>query len=194
MSDQDFYAPDERAALLALARRTLTHVTARRPVSVPALATLPPALTAERACFVTLRRRDDDSLRGCTGTLVARQSLAAEVVHMTEQTALHDPRFVPVAAHEVDDLHIEISVLTPPQPLDYDGPDDLIARLRPGVDGVTLQRDLRRATFLPQVWESYPDPELFLGLLSQKMGLPSHAWRDLQMTVHTYQAIIIEEA
>ncbi len=193
MSDQTSFSPHEQAQLLALARHTLKLITAHRPALVPDLATLPPALADERACFVTLRRRADGSLRGCTGTLVARRPLAEEVVYMTEQTALHDPRFPPVTASEIDDLTIDISVLTPPQRLEHASPDDLLAKLRPGVDGVTLQHGMRRATFLPQVWESYPDPQLFLSLLSQKMGLPPDTWRDPETNVYTYQAIVIEE-
>jgi AmmeMemoRadiSam system protein A len=142
---------------------------------------------------VTLRYRDDGALRGCTGTLVARHPLALEVVTITVQTAFHDPRFYPVTAAEVPDLHIEISVLTPPQPLSFSDPDDLLARLRPCVDGVTLKLEGRRATFLPQVWDSYPDPRIFLSLLCEKMGRAPDAWCDPRLEVETYQAIVIEE-
>lgn len=194
MTDQNPYTPDEQAQLLALARETLIRITNDDSPPVVNLDALPPCLEEQRACFVTLRRHDDGSLRGCTGTLVARRPLAEEVVYMTEQTAFHDPRFLPVHALEVDGLHIEISVLTPPERLDFDGPDDLLARLRPGIDGVTLQLTGRRATFLPQVWASYPDPETFLELLAQKMGHAPGAWRDPDLLVHVYQAVVIEEA
>jgi AmmeMemoRadiSam system protein A len=187
------YTPDERAELLLLARRTLEAITAGEQMPVPDLDALSPALTEPLACFVTLRRRVDDSLRGCTGTLVARRPLAQEVVAMTVQTAQHDPRFTPVLTAEVPDLHIEISVLTPPEPLHFDGPDDLLRKLRPGVDGVTLRLDSRRATFLPQVWESHPDPVMFLSLLSEKMGFSPDAWQNPRLQVDTYQAIVIEE-
>ncbi len=187
------YTLDEQRTLLALARHALEEITTHHVVPHVDLAALSPALREPRACFVTLRLRSDGALRGCTGTLVAQRPLAKEVVITTGQTALHDPRFMPVTAPEVPGLHIEISVLTPPQPLDVDSPDDLIARLRPGVDGVTLRLDGRRATFLPQVWESAPDPDLFLGLLSQKMGFAPDAWRSPRLEVDTYQAIVIEE-
>jgi AmmeMemoRadiSam system protein A len=189
----DHYTPEEQAILLTLARQTLEAITSGQDAPAVDLAQLPPALAEERACFVTMRRREDGSLRGCTGTLVARRPLAQEVVYMTTQTAFHDPRFVPVMAAEVPGLHLEISVLTPPQPLDFDSPDDLLNRLRPGVDGVTLKLDARRATFLPQVWDSYPDPEIFLSLLAQKMGQAPDAWRHPRLEVETYQAVIIEE-
>lgn len=193
MTDLNPYPHDEQAHLLTLARRTLSLITTRHTPPKVDLANVPPRLVEELACFVTLRRRFDGSLRGCTGTLVARRPLVEEVVYMTEQTAFHDPRFNPVTVDEVDGLHIEISILTPPEPLAFDSPEDLLARLRPGIDGVTLQLDTRRATFLPQVWETYPDPQVFLSLLSQKMGHARDAWRDPDLVVHTYQAIVIEE-
>ena len=187
------YTPQEQDALLQLARQTLTAITAHANPPPVDLRELPPALAASRACFVTLRRRSDGSLRGCTGTLVARRPLAEEVVHITRQTAFNDPRFPPVAAHEVPGLHVEISILTPPEPLAFDDPEDLLHKLRPGVDGVTLHLDQRRATFLPQVWESYPDPRIFLSLLAEKMGYAHDAWRNPRIEVETYQAIVIEE-
>ncbi len=187
------YTPEEEHILLALARDTLRAVTRGHPPPPLDQDALPPALLEPRACFVTLRRRSDGALRGCTGTLVARRPLVLEVVEMTQQTALNDPRFMPVTAPEVPGLHVEISVLSPPQPLQFDNPDDLLHKLHPGIDGVTLMLDDRRATFLPQVWESYPDPRLFLSLLSEKMGRSPDAWRDPQLQVETYQATVIEE-
>jgi AmmeMemoRadiSam system protein A len=187
------YTPEEEHILLALSRDTLRAVTRNHPSPPLDLDALPPALLEPRACFVTLRRRSDGALRGCTGTLVARRPLGLEVVEMTQQTALNDPRFMPVTAPEVSSLHIEISVLSPPQPLQFDDPDDLLHKLHPGIDGVTLMLDDRRATFLPQVWESYPDPRLFLSLLSEKMGRAPDAWRDSRLQVETYQATVIEE-
>jgi AmmeMemoRadiSam system protein A len=187
------YTLDEQNILLDLARRTLERVT--RGESPPSLDLdkLPPALVEDRACFVTLRRRVDGALRGCTGTLIAHHPLAQEVVSMTVQTAFSDPRFRPVSEDEVDGLHLEISVLTPPQPLAFDGSEDLLTKLHPGTDGVTLTLDNRRATFLPQVWESYPDPRVFLSLLCEKMGRAPDAWRNPHLEVETYQAVIIEE-
>lgn len=187
------YTVAEQAALLALSRATLIAITSHAPLPPVDLDKLPPALAAPRACFVTLRRQQDGILRGCTGVLTPRRPLAEEVVAITQQTALNDPRFPPVQASEVTRLHIEISVLTPPYPLDYDGPDDLLRKLRPGIDGVTLQLGARRATFLPQVWERYPDPVEFLSLLADKMGCAPSAWQDPALEVEVYQAIVVEE-
>jgi len=190
----DPYTDSEKQLMLRLARETLELSTTARQVPEVDLESLPPSLQQPAACFVSLHRRDNGALRGCTGTLVPRRPLALEIVEITLQTAFNDPRFLPVTASEVPELRIEISVLTPPKPLTFDGPDDLVKKLRPGVDGVTLRLAGRRATFLPQVWHAYPDPELFLSLLSEKMGLGPDAWRDPDIQVETYEAIVFEEA
>jgi AmmeMemoRadiSam system protein A len=187
------YTTEEETILLGLARRTLEAITCGQSTPIIDLDTLPPALGDDRACFVTMRRRSDGALRGCTGTLLARRALAKEVVSMTVQTALNDPRFRPVSAEEVDHLHLEISILTPPRPLEFDSPEDLLRKLHPGIDGVTLKLHNRRATFLPQVWDSYPDPRIFLSLLSEKMGRAPDAWLDPDIEIETYQAVVIEE-
>ncbi len=187
------YTKSEQEQLLHIARETLVAITHQKPPPNIDLVQLSPALRAERACFVTLRHRYTDALRGCTGTLVARSPLAQEVVITTRQTAFNDHRFAPVQAAEVPDLHIEISVLTPMEPLDYSDANDLVRKLRPGIDGVTLEYGQRRATFLPQVWERVTEPTTFLNMLSNKMGLEASAWRQVKMRVSTYQSIIIEE-
>ncbi len=187
------YSPEAQTYLLRLARATLVAVTHDQAVPPVDVMQLSPALQAERACFVTLRFHQTDALRGCTGTLVARNPLAQEVVITTRQTALNDPRFMAVQADEVDQLHIEISVLTPMERLFYTDPDDLLRQLRPGIDGVTLQYERHRATFLPQVWERIAKPTVFLSRLCEKMGLSALDWRQYHMHVYTYQSIVIEE-
>ncbi len=82
---------------------------------------------------------------------------------------------------------------TEPRPLAYTTPAELLERLRPGVDGVTLAYAQHRATFLPQVWERVPEPARFLELLCEKMGLPADAWRRAHCEVSTYQVEVIEE-
>ncbi len=188
----EHYTPQEEALLLRIAREALQQATTGAPPTLASLEALPPALRAVRACFVTLHTVEGE-LRGCTGTLVARQPLAHEVVQMAVQTALHDPRFYPVQAHELPHLVIELSVLTPPLPLHFTDPAEIPRLLRPHVDGVLLTIGARRATFLPQVWERVPDTYEFLDLLCRKMGLPPGAWQTPKAQVQVYQTAIIEE-
>lgn len=186
------YSSEERARLLNVAREALTAAATGRVFEILDLQTFPPALRELRACFVTLREGNGD-LRGCTGTLVARQSLVQEVGHTTVQTALHDPRFPPLCEAEVPDLHIEISILTPPVERQFQSSKDIPALLQPYVDGVILVVDGQRATFLPQVWERMSDPVDFLNLLCRKMGLPPQSWTRKDVQLYTYEAIVIEE-
>jgi AmmeMemoRadiSam system protein A len=184
------FTPEEGHYLLALARATIAETVG---APVPALPEPPPArLTAPGAVFVTLRTRHGD-LRGCIGSLEARRPLVEDVRENAIAAALRDPRFPPVKAAELNDLTVEVSVLTAPEPLDFDGPDDLLQKLRPNVDGVLIERGWNRATFLPQVWEQLPAPEEFLGNLCYKAGLPPNAWRWPDLEVSIYQVEKFEE-
>jgi AmmeMemoRadiSam system protein A len=107
--------------------------------------------------------------------------------------ATYDPRFDPVTSDEAERLHIEISVLTTPEPIAYQTPDELLKILRPRIDGVMLKQDFRRATFLPQVWEKIPDPQTFLEMLSEKMGARYDAWRSPTTEAFRYQVEMFEE-
>jgi AmmeMemoRadiSam system protein A len=107
--------------------------------------------------------------------------------------ALHDYRFPPLNEHELEDLKIEISSLTAPQRLIYNTPDELLAYLHPGVDGVILRDGPHRSTFLPQVWEKLPDPADFLSHLCAKMGASPNMWRYKPLQVFTYQVEKFEE-
>jgi AmmeMemoRadiSam system protein A len=107
--------------------------------------------------------------------------------------AFHDPRFSPLRKKELDQVHIEVSVLSEPVPLAYTDTDDLLSRLRPGTDGVIIKKGLASATFLPQVWEQLPQPEAFLSHLCMKAGLPAGQWRGGDLTVLAYQVQYFEE-
>lgn len=176
---------EERSLLLEFARRAIERAVKGEVFHPPALETLPPRLREPGACFVTLTLPDGD-LRGCIGGLVATQPLALDVCEHAVAAARDDYRFLPVRADELADIHIEISRLTPPQPLTYEDPVQLPELLRPHEDGVILRDGMRRATFLPQVWQKIPDPQSFLTHLCQKMGAPGNLWRHKKLQVEIY--------
>lgn len=149
------------------------------------LTSLSPALQEVAASFVTLTIHGQ--LRGCIGTLEARQPLAEDVREHAVAAGQDDYRFPPVSPGELADIEIEISRLTHPQPLPYTSAEDLIQKIHPGVDGVVLLDRFRRATFLPQVWQQLPEPERFLDHLCQKMGVPRDYWRCNPLSVEIYQ-------
>ncbi len=128
------------------------------------------------ACFVTLTRMG--RLRGCIGTLQAHRTLLQDVKANAKAAAFLDPRFEPLTATEFKTTRVEISLLTPPEPLAFADQDDALAQLRPGIDGVILAHGNKRGTFLPQVWEQLPDPRSFFAHLKQKAGLPADFWAE----------------
>jgi AmmeMemoRadiSam system protein A len=175
----------EKQVLLQLARQTLETVIRDRSRYHIDLERYSPRLQQNGASFVTLTRHE--ALRGCIGTLEAYQPLVQDVCEHAQAAAQEDYRFPPVQPEELDQIKIEVSVLTPSVPLIYSTPDELIERLRPGIDGVVLRDGMHRATFLPQVWEQLPEPEEFLSHLCAKMGVASDLWRRKVLQVSTYQ-------
>lgn len=172
--------------LLTLARRSIEYGV-QHGCAMPAAETGPalsdPALTAHGACFVTLNLHGE--LRGCIGTLQAYRPLVQDVVDNAFKSAFHDPRFSPVSRPELTALEIHLSLLSPSEPIGFRNEQELLQQLRPGIDGVVLQDGRHRATFLPQVWESLPEPAAFIAQLKHKAGLPAHYWSDT-LTVRRY--------
>lgn len=184
-------SPHERRYLLNLARESITQAAADQDLPAVDMDTVPEGLQRDAASFVTLNKQG--RLRGCIGSLEARRPLVLDVQQNAVGAALRDPRFPPVRPEEVDDLSIEISVLSLPEPLDYNSAEDLFDKLRPGVDGVVIERGWHRATFLPQVWEKLPDERQFLERLCFKAGLSPDAYRSGELNVMTYQVDKFEE-
>jgi len=146
---------------------------------------------AQRATFVTLSL--EGQLRGCIGSLTAAEPVAINVKKNAVNAAFHDPRFSPLSAEEFDRVSIDVSILSEPVPLVYSDADDLLAKLRPAVDGVIIRKGAASATFLPQVWEQLPAPQDFLGHLCLKAGLSSKDWRGGDLEVLTYRVQHFEE-
>lgn len=133
-------------------------------------------LRTTRASFVTLLI--DNNLRGCIGTLEASRPLAADIVHNAQAAAFSDPRFDPLKQKEFDQLDIHISILSESEPMEFQSENDVIQQLIPGIDGIILEDQGHRGTFLPSVWEALPDPKQFLHHLKMKANLPGDHWSD----------------
>jgi AmmeMemoRadiSam system protein A len=176
---------EEKQVLLRLARSAVeraAHGEEPPPINPDVLT---PHLREPAASFVTLTINGD--LRGCIGALEPSMPLIEDVRDHAAAAALDDPRFMPVRPDELERIDIEVSRLTVPGVLDYADSADLLARLRPGIDGVILREGRRRATFLPQVWEKLPDKAAFLDQLCAKMGVATDSWRQRHLEVLTYQ-------
>ena len=143
------------------------------------------------ASFVSLHL-NNGQLRGCIGTLEAYQPMILDVQEHAVAAALEDYRFKPVNEQEVQNLKIEISLLSQPILLEYNNPEDLVTFLKPE-HGVILMDGRRRATFLPQVWQQIPVVEDFLAHLCLKMGRPENYWRYNHLDVFTYTVDVFSE-
>ena len=137
---------------------------------------VPEALKEDGAAFVTINLRG--RLRGCIGSLVAHRPLADDIAQNAWKAAFKDPRFSPLTREEFGACEVEISLLSPHTPFPFRDEADLIARLRPGRDGLTLQEGDKRALFLPSVWEGIPDPAVFVQRLKQKAGWAPDYWSE----------------
>jgi len=150
-----------------------------------------PIYSERRGTFVTLTI--DGNLRGCIGHIIPRESLIEGVRINAINAAFEDPRFRPLSGKEWERVKIEVSILTDPKPLPYRDADDLLKKLRAGVDGVIIKKGFRQATFLPQVWEQLSKKEEFLTHLCVKAGLNGSEWKKAMLEVYTYQAQAFEE-
>lgn len=170
--------------LLQIARTAISR--ALRVPSVPATEVDENMVWLHRpgATFVTLTQWGE--LRGCIGSLQACDPLIEDVSNNAVSAALHDPRFMPLAADELETVSVEVSLLSELQSLDFSSEADALAQLRPDIDGVVFEYGSYRSTFLPQVWESLPQPQQFLAKLKSKARLSENFWaEDVKLSRYT---------
>lgn len=156
--------------LLAIARNAiLDQLNQTSTIDTASLKEKFSELSKPKATFVTLTL--DGGLRGCIGSLIAHRAFLDDLIHNAKAAAFEDPRFYPLTKEEFEKTHIEISILTEPEVVEYTDTADLKSKIVVGVDGIILQLNDRRSTFLPQVWEQIPTFEQFFSHLCQKAGL-----------------------
>jgi len=180
----------DRQALLNLARESIQFGLTHGQPSTVKEQNYSTALRRPRASFVTLHKHGE--LRGCIGSLEAYQMLVNDIASNAFNAAFRDPRFPPLQAEELDQLHIHIEILTRPEPIQFNSEQDLLKQLQPGKDGLILSEGTHRGTFLPTVWESLPKAEQFLFHLKNKAGLPGDYWSD-SIKIERYHTESFEE-
>jgi len=174
----------DKKLLLQMARDSIEAHLLDKPA--PALEAAPPSLCQPRGAFVSLHRRGQ--LRGCIGYLEAVQPLGETVREMAAAAAFHDPRFRPLGREELADLEVEISVLSPMQPVSD------IDQIEVGAHGLYMVQGSCRGLLLPQVATEYHwDRLTFLKQTCSKAGLPPDAWRDPATKIYLFTAEIISE-
>jgi len=171
--------PDDRETLRLIARTTVVCVV--RGETVPSFPIQSARLKEPRGAFVTLTT--GGRLRGCIGSLVGVMPLHETIRKMAIQAATRDPRFPPVRPQELSLLEIEISVLSPLQPVQR------IEEIVVGTHGLVLVHGNRSGVLLPQVASEYGwDRKAFLDNLSRKAGLPKDAWKSQQAQLYAFTA------
>ena len=173
----------EKKLLLETAREVITAELERRKPTLPE-----PSGVLKEACgaFVTLHRKG--SLRGCIGHIVARLPLFKTIESMAKSSAFGDPRFSPVTAEELEEIDIEISVLSPLWTAS--GPEEV----ETGIHGIFITRGFRSGVLLPQVpVEQGWDRDEYLTHGCYKAGLPGDAWKDPATKIELFTAIVFGE-
>jgi len=145
-------------------------------------------LQQQLACFVTLHK--NGQLRGCIGTLEAYQPLIKDIAEHAYAAAFKDSRFPALSENEYNNITLDISILGKPEPIVFKNEQDLLKKIRPGVDGLILEHGYNRGTFLPSVWEQLPNVNDFFQHLKIKAGLPENWWQD-DVKVSRYETFSI---
>lgn len=149
-----------------------------------------PYLSRQGAVFVTLRYKND--LRGCIGSVTAHRTLLDDIVFNAVSAGFSDPRFNSLSLDELSHIKLEVSLLSEPTILNYRDLSDLLEKVQPNIDGLILKHKSYHGTFLPQVWEQLPTPELFLEHLSMKAGADISIYQQ-NPTIYRYGVDAIEE-
>lgn len=184
--DEDPLSADDKKMLLNIARTTLDSYlkTGKRPV----FDISSPVLLDQGAAFVTLRKGPNKQLRGCIGHIIATMPLWECVREMAVAAATQDPRFPKVRHGELAEINIEISVLTPPVPVED------VSEIRVGVHGLIMSHGFRRGLLLPQVpVELAWDRDTFLDQTCVKAGMRPGCWRDDDTRIERFSAVVFSE-
>ena len=171
-----FLTDPEKKILIDSARKSIEHAVFKKQNFLPDRNAAEGFLKEKYASFVTLKINNE--LRGCIGSVMPVKDLLADVQDNAVSSAIRDPRFPPLSREEFNKISIEISVLHDFKNIENRGRDKLIETLNPGTDGIIIEENYRRATFLPSVWSIFPVPAVFLGKLLEKAGFPDTYWSD----------------
>jgi uncharacterized protein len=175
---------------LTITREAILSVFENSQIDTNALLHAYPDLAQPCATFVTLTL--NGKLRGCIGSLIAHRPLVEDLISNASSAAFRDPSFSPLSPKKFAMFRIEVSLLTPPQPIEYSSKDELKELIRPEIDGVILRYGNHQATFLPQVWEELRDFDSFFDHLGMKAGLGTDPLAH-HPDIYTYQVQKYEE-
>jgi len=183
--------------LVKLARNAVEqYLKNKQIIKMPA--DVPPKLKEKCGVFVTINSviegGKSHELRGCIGFPYPTHMLAQAVIESAISSATQDPRFYPMRAEELDQVVFEVSVLTPPEPVEVENPQEYCSKIKVGQDGLIVERSYCKGLLLPQVPVEWKwDEEAFLCQCCIKAGLPPDSWLLKGTKIYKFQAIIFEE-
>ncbi len=197
MSYEDKFSLGDGEALIHFARENIEFFL-RNDRKIPIPEYMKDKFNDKYGAFVTLNRYNisGNPLRGCIGYIEPKFSLYDVVHRVSIQSAIEDPRFPSVTLEEMDNIVIELSILTPPELLMVNNPEDYGDKIVIGRDGLIAERGWQRGLLLPQVPVDHDrnwDVETFLKHTCQKAMLPADAWKNFDTKIYSFQAILFEE-
>lgn len=187
------YSLEEGEFLVKLARQAMeTYVGKGTKVSPPP--DTPEKLREKRGAFVTLKVFPGHKLRGCIGRPYPIYPLVNAIIDSAVDAAVNDPRFPPVKPDELDNLVVEVSILTPPVEVKVKSPKEYREKVRIGRDGIIVEWAMGSGLLLPQVpVEEGWDIDEYLSYGCMKAGAPPDLWLTSRIKLYTFQAVVFEE-
>jgi len=198
MSDEELFTLEEGKTLIKFARENIEHFLKNsKRIIIPD--GLREKFSDKYGAFVTLNVYNikGNPLRGCIGYIEPKFTLYDVVHRVSVSSATEDPRFPSVTLEEMDEIIIELSILTPPKLIEVTDPNEYLEKIVIGRDGLIVEKGMRRGLLLPQVPVDHDrnwGVEIFLEHTCNKAWLSSEAWRDIKTTkIYSFQAILFEE-
>jgi len=198
LSDEDKFSIEDGTLLIKFARDNIENFLKNdRRIIVPD--EIREKFGDKYGAFVTLNKfgYPGNPLRGCIGYIEPKFALYDVIHRVSVSSATEDPRFPSVSIEEMDNIVIELSILTPPELIEVDDPNDYLDKIVIGRDGLIVEKGMRRGLLLPQVPVEHDrnwDVETFLKHTCNKAWLETDSWLDLKKTkIYSFQAILFEE-
>ena len=181
----------DRKKLLSLARESIETSFSNKEVSVEQ--EIKEKYSRDQGVFVTLNKKSG-SLRGCIGYPEPVMPLYEAIINAARAAAFEDPRFEPLRKEELNDIVVEISVLTIPKLIEVKHPLEYLEKIKVGEDGLIIRGPLSSGLLLPQVFTEYKaTPQTALEMLCEKAGLPVDSWHNLRNKIYKFQAEVFSE-
>jgi uncharacterized protein len=179
---------EEGKILVRFARHCVESYFSSRPINMPEA----DKFTDKRGVFVTLN--EIGKLRGCIGFPEPVYPLKRAIIESARAAALKDPRFPPVTQNELEDINFEVSVLTKPELIEVERPEEYLDKIEVGKHGLIIKNMYYSGLLLPQVFTEYDcTPKQALEMVCQKAGLDEDAWKEPESKIYSFQAQIFEE-